>query len=50
MFLLDEDYIPAQTGCVTRRRGKGCCRGAPAGAEPPGLEELVEVGWVPCWV
>lgn len=45
--------VPAQSGSVTHRRGRGCCRVAPVrlGAEGPlGSEELVEVGWVQCWV
>lgn len=45
-------HVPAQSGSVTHRRGRGRCRVAPVrlGAEgPQGLEELAEVGWEQCW-
>lgn len=46
-------YVPAQSGSVRRRRGRGCCRGVPVhlgAAGPLGWEEWVVVGWAQCWV
>ncbi len=45
-------HVPAQSGAVKRRRGRGGCRVVPVrlGAEEPlGLEELVEVEWGQYW-
>lgn len=44
-------HIPAQSGSVIHRRGRGCCKVVPVhlGEGPPGFEELAEVGWAQCW-
>lgn len=44
-------HVPAQSGSVTHRRGRGHYRGAPVHLDegPLGLGELVEVGLEQCW-
>ena len=45
--------VPAQSGSVRHKRGRGWCRVVPVrlgAAGPLGLEELAEVEWVQCWV